>query len=97
MHLAVEAEVEVIDSVEFTTENTVWMFRPGQYKRVARTDREELESIDGKLANGEWFPYERLWAGVDSTGDLRIRVLPAGRPPGSKGVVSGPIIIDDNE
>lgn len=86
-----EYEIEPITEITVVTENSVWLVRPFTYHRTPRTEapRPETLSIDGKLKDATWHQHDGVWLHVENDGGWRVRILPAGRPEGSVGVLSG--------
>jgi len=84
--LAIESELRVI------TEASIWLVRPSSYLRLPRTEgpRQQLDDLDGATRDAEWHEHEGAWL-LDGNGVCKLNVLPAGRPAGSCGLISGPI------
>lgn len=73
-----------------TTDNSVWFLRPTEYCRLPLHERGPRNdySIDGALEDGVWHQHQGIW--VRRVGrELAIRILPAGRPQGLHGIVTG--------
>jgi len=72
------------------TASSVWLFDGrGGYRRTPRAS----SSVVGRgLAYGGWDHVARSEFVESGAGDLRLRVVPLGRPPGSHGLLSGPVL-----
>jgi hypothetical protein len=81
------------DRLVLLTSSSVWRVQRDRYRRDPRstdvTDRSSV-SIDDALQDGEWHPHVGAWWAVDRHG-VRLRLLPAGRPAGSFGILTGDI------
>lgn len=82
---------EHVHTVTYITENTFWVFTGKQYCRIPREGREHFP-VGNDLEYGDWHEYEELWEIEEGPDKGRLRVLPAGRPPGSFGLLSSLII-----
>lgn len=73
-----------------TTDNSVWFLRPTDYCRLPLHERGRRNdySIDGGLEDGIWHPHDGVWV-RRIRAELTVRILPAGRPHGFHGVVTG--------
>lgn len=98
MYAAVGAQrlVHVMGLVRVTTESSLWLLRPnagGQYLRMplAETSRPEHQTPDGALDDLRWLRYREARLVRSPVGD-RLRIVPADRPEGSKGVITGVIL-----
>lgn len=77
-----------------TTDNSVWFLRPAEYCRLPLNEqgRRNDYSIDGALEDGIWHSHDGVW--VRRFGrELVVRILPAGRPQGFHGIVTGRVRI----
>jgi hypothetical protein len=89
--------VEITPTTEMrvVTENSIWLLRPDTFMRMPKVEveRAPFVSIDGAGTDHEWRPYDQAWI-LDSVGaqSWLLRVLPSGRPVGSYGLLSSPIL-----
>lgn len=86
MHPESEAELRVV------TEASVWLVRSSTYLRMPRDGkwRPRIEDLDGATRDAVWHDHEGAWL-VLAGGVLKLNILPANRPEGSVGLMSGPI------
>lgn len=82
--LEIDAELRVV------TENSIWLVRADSYCRMPRVEAPRRPST-AALADGTWHDHVGAWLVFDGPG-LCIRLLPADRPPGSAGILTGAII-----
>lgn len=84
--LTIEVELRI------TTAASVWLVRPRSYLRLPRGEhpREPLDDLDGATRDAEWHNHEGAWL-IDDDGVHKLNVLPAGRLPGARGLISGPV------
>lgn len=84
----------VVDgTLRVVTESSVWLVTAERYCRLPRTEapRRVQRSEDGALYDGPWRDHVGVWTVTE--GDERwLRILPAGRPQGSYGIVTGTIV-----
>jgi hypothetical protein len=81
------------DALVALTANSVWRIERDRYRRGPRSaDRAARHpaSVDDALDDGRWHPHTGGWWAVDAHG-VRLRLLPAGRPAGSFGILTGDI------
>ena len=76
--LAIDVELRIV------TESSIWLVRPDAYLRLPRAEapRGPTPDIDGATEDGRWHAHAGAWL-LDDHDTQRLRVLPAGRPPGS--------------
>ena len=69
---------------------SLWLVRATRYLRLPRAEcpRPRIADLDGGTADAMWHEHEGVWrqCGPDGT---RLRILPAGRPPGARSVLTG--------
>jgi hypothetical protein len=85
--LLVEAQVRVV------TGSSIWLVRPDTYLRLPRNEgpRRQIDDLDGAARDAEWHEHEGVW--VLAHGEvMKLRILPAGRPTGSSGLITGPVV-----
>ena len=82
----------IVVELRVLTEASVWLVRPSTYLRLPRTEgpRAQIYDTDGAARDGVWHQHEGVWL-LEGDGVRMLNVLPAGRPPGSRGLFSGPI------
>lgn len=89
-----EEEFEPIGILCVTTERSVWFVTADRYQRMPRNEqpRPPVESIESRLADGQWHGLRRSWWWVHPNGDRQMRLLPTAGPPDGVGVVSSVIV-----
>lgn len=87
-------ELEEGDEVVLESESSIWRIKSDSYHRSPREDplflfqRETVLAELSDLKDHEWHPHEGVWANQTPLG-YRLRIMPAGRPEGSVGIVTG--------
>lgn len=86
-----ETPLAIDDEVRLVTISSVWLLRPTSYCRLPRTEHPRAARTPA-LRDGIWHPHIGAWVENDPNYPLpRVRILPAGRPPGSFGIHTGDI------
>lgn len=85
-------DVENEITLRVLTESSIWFVRQSTYLRLPRdgVPRAPLEDLDGATRDGGWHQHSGVWL-VILSGVLKLNILPAGRPDGSIGLLSGPV------
>jgi hypothetical protein len=70
---------------------SVWLVRPSTYIRLPRTEgpREQLDDLDGATRDAVSHQHEGASL-LDGQEVRKLNLIPAGRPDGSRGLISGP-------
>jgi hypothetical protein len=89
-----EDEFEPVGMLYITTERSVWFVTAERYQRIPRDEqpRPPAESIEDRLADGQWHGLRRCWWWVHPNGDRQMRLLPAKGPADGIGIVSGAVV-----
>ena len=84
--------ITIVSEVRIVTAASVWIVRPATYLRLPRAEapRSPIDDLDGASADGRWHDHDGAWF-VEQLGCRKLQLLPSGRPPGSRGLISGPI------
>lgn len=75
--------------------NSAWVLSDGYYVRFPRggtLDPRRPEGSTGRLQDNVWYELRAAWWGVDSSGSLRLRILPRVGPEHGKGIVTSPVL-----
>jgi len=88
-----EQQVDVDRELRVVTASSVWLVQSERYARFPRAEapRPLQTSVDDALEDAVWHEHVGLWRLTNSDGTEQIRILPAGRPPGSYGIATGVI------
>lgn len=87
---AFESQLDVTVELRVVTANSIWLIRETRYLRLPRTEALRPAGASAALADGRWHEHEGVWLSTDVFG-TRLRIFPAGRPPGSLGIYTGDI------
>ena len=87
---AFETQLDVTVQLRVVTANSIWLIREARYLRLPRTEAPRPPAASAALADGCWHEHEGVWLSTEVLG-TRLRILPAGRPPGSHGIYTGNI------
>lgn len=87
-------KIELVgEEVTYLTENSIWIIREDTYCRLPKVEQKR-HAYSPALEDAIWHSHEGVWE-VPYEFDNEIvclRVLPAGRPLGSFGLISSPIV-----
>lgn len=88
-----ECEFKPREQLSVVTERSLWLVRPDTYCRMPRneTPRPQERSIEGRMDDGRWHPYRRIWWFRDLAG-LGMRIHPVTGPPDGRGIYSGLVV-----
>ncbi len=92
MDMDMGERLDVLVELRVVTEASIWLVRPGHYLRLPRVEgpRPPTADLDGALGDAAWHSHEGVWL-VTFPVCRKLRVLPAGRDPGSVGLLSSPV------
>lgn len=89
-----EWPLEIDGEVRITTPASVWLIRPHAYARFPRHAEQPRSVPSEALTDGDWHEHVGAWWFIDPLdGVVHIRLLPAGRPQGARGVATGAVEI----
>lgn len=83
--LTIDGEVRVV------TAHSVWLVRADAYCRLPRAEAPRPASSTA-LIDGIWHAHEGAWLVTDDALGPCLRLLPAGRPHGASGILTGAIL-----
>ena len=87
-----EQPVEIVGELRVVTEASVWLVRPRAYLRMPKTEQARGRPDSPALTDNRWHTHEGVWVVSNHTGELWLRIVPAGRIPGAHGIETGRII-----
>jgi len=83
----VEPRVEV----RVVTAHSVWLLQPGRFCRLPRGETpRDVDLLVGVVDDGQWVEMRSACWCVHG-GTLRVRVVPADRPPTARGLISSSV------
>lgn len=85
-----ELVLEIDGELRVTTPSSIWLIRPTAYARLPRHAEQPRSAPSEALTDGDWHDHVGAWWFVDPLdGLVHIRLLPAGRPDGARGIHTG--------
>ena len=88
------ARLDITGELVARSENSMWIVRPDTYCRMPLIEGAQLQepSLDDALDDLVWHDHVGVFL-VDDLDDVRLRIVPAGRPAGAFGVVTGSLTV----
>lgn len=86
--------LEIDGELRITTPSSIWLIRPAVYVRLPRHAEQPRSVPSEALTDGDWHEHVGAWWFIDPLdGLVHIRLLPAGRPDGARGIHTGVVEI----
>lgn len=86
-----EEPVDIDLELRIVTAQSVWLIQPDRYLRLPRREGPRQRPSSEALLDARWHHHVGAWRVTDPIG-TRYRILPAGRPPGSRGIYTGDVV-----